>query len=439
MKQSIPGWLPRRNQLKAIFQRLAAIKQDRFVRNIGWMGASELVIRVFRLLTAILLSRFLAPEDFGLAAIVITSYEFIRTFTRNGIADKIVQADASEVEEVCRTAFGLNWLIALGLFVIQCLASFAIAAFYHNNHLILPICLIACTYITYPLAMVQMALIRRENRLHVLAMITSIQMSTDNVLTAIFAVCGLGMWAIILPKFLVAPLWIVLTHKYHPWRMTQGFTLSKWRQITAFSLRILGVEMLTCFRENVDYLLIGRLVGLQALGVYYFAFNAGLGLSISVINAIRFSLFSDLCDVNADKTQFWQRYRQSLTKITLIIVTLVTLQASLSPLYVPLVFGQKWVDRGAVPILILICCSALSRPLADAASMMLRAISKPDIELRWNLLFTVCLASGIWVGTHWGIIGAATAVMVTHLALQPLYTLWVSRRVHRQLLPEVVG
>ncbi|NJM65527.1 MAG: lipopolysaccharide biosynthesis protein [Acaryochloris sp. RU_4_1] len=424
--------------MKSLTQRLSALKSDRFVRNIGWMGASEMVIRIFRLGTTVILARLLSAEDYGLAAIVLTTHEFIRVFTRNGIADKIVQADADEVEELCRTAYGLNWLIAAVLFTVQCLAAFAIAGFYANAKLILPICLIALTYLIYPLATIQTALIRRENRLNILALISSVQVSVDNVLTAILALFGWGMWAIVLPKFLVAPIWIILSFKYHPWRMTQSLTLAKWRKITGFASRILSVELLTTFRENVDYLLIGRFVGVEALGVYYFAFNAGLGISLSVINAIRVSLFSDLCDLKADTTAFLARYSQSLRKIGFLIVPLVVLQSSLAPLYVPLVFGHKWVERGAIPILILICASALSRPFADAASLMFRAFGRTQIELRWNFVFTVCLATAIWIGTTWGILGAAIAVMLTHLILQPLYTLWATRQVLKPAFREVI-
>lgn len=159
-------------------------------------------------------------------------------------------------------------------------------------------------------------------------------------------------------------------------------------------------------------------------------------MSLSVINAIRVSLFSDLCNLNSQPVLFAQRYLQSLRKIAFMIVPLVVLQSSLAPFYIPLIFGQKWVERGAVPILMLICCSALSRPFADAASLMFRAFGQTQIELRWNLMFTVCLATGIWVGTQWGILGAAIAVMATHLILQPMYTFWATWRTLPKVLQE---
>ncbi|MDX2098793.1 MAG: lipopolysaccharide biosynthesis protein [Leptolyngbyaceae cyanobacterium bins.59] len=402
------------------------LKQDRFIRNIGWLGFSEVFIRVSRLVATVILARFLTTEDYGLSAIVLTTYEFIRVFTRNGIIDKIVQADEAEVENVCRTAYSLNWLIAFFLFVVQVAGSFLIAHIYDNPRLILPICLIALTYLIYPLGSIQMALLRRGNRFNIIALAMLTMVATDNVLTGLFALLGWGMWAIVLPKLLVAPILVGICCRYQTWRTNHSWSLAGWQPILKFAGNILGVEMLTTVRENIDYLLIGRLVGVQALGVYYFAFNAGLGISLSAISAIRSSLYSDLCAVRSDPALFQQRYFKSLKTITPIIITLVFLQSSLAPIYVPIVFGHQWVERGALPVLILICLSALSRPFADAASLTLRALGYPQIELRWNGIFTVILATAIWIGTGGGITGAAIAVCATHLLLQPLYSLWAT-------------
>ncbi|MEH1867237.1 MAG: hypothetical protein V7K69_19810 [Nostoc sp.] len=66
------------------------------------------------------------------------------------------------------------------------------------------------------------------------------------------------MWVIVLPKFLVAPIWIILTFKYQPWRMTQSLTFAKGRKITSFASRVLGIELLSIFQETWIILLIGR-------------------------------------------------------------------------------------------------------------------------------------------------------------------------------------
>lgn len=399
------------------------IPKDRFIRNMGWMGVGELGIRVSRLLATVLLARLLTPSDYGLAAIVLMTSEFVRVFTRNGIGDRIVQADDEELSEVCQTAWSLNWVIGLSLCLIQIAASFVISKVYNDSSLILPIILVSFSYLIYPFAMVQTALVRRQNRLKFFSLTNLVSVVTDNLLTGTLALLGWGMWAIVLPKLLVAPVWVAMMLRFEPWRPARQFTLKRWSHVISFGSRILGVELLNTFRESVDYLLVGRLIGLKALGVYFFAFNAGLGLSVSVISALSVSLYSDFCDVRSIPEQLSKRFDKNLITIAKVMVPLVVLQCSLAPFYVPIVFGHKWVEDGAVPILILICVSALSRPFANAASMLFRAVGLPQVDLNWNIAFTVALTIAIVIGTRWGIVGVAVAVAAAHLTLQPIYVL----------------
>jgi teichuronic acid exporter len=401
--------------------------EDRYLRNIGWMGLSEFGIRISRLLATVILARLLSPEDYGVAALVLMTHEFVRVFTRNGIGEKLVQALPSELNSLCNTAFTLNWILGIVLFLLQLGGSFLVAKFYGQPELIRPIILIGLTYLIYPLGSVQTSLILRENRMNVFGLTQLASVMTDNILIAIFALSGFGMWSIILPKFLVAPIWVVMVYRFHPWRPDWQPTLLHWRRILSFGSRILGVELLNTLRENIDYLLIGRFIGVSQLGTYYFAFNAGLGMSLSAVNAMGLTLYSDLCEVAHDRSLLKQRFQKNLSTISKVIVPLVALQTSLAPLYVPIIFGQKWVERGALPVLIIICCSALSRPIANAASMLFRSIGLPQVDLWWNLAFTLCLASAVVLGTSHGIVGVAVAVMATHLLLQPFYALWAWR------------
>ena len=402
-----------------------------FVQNIGWMGASGAVIRIFRLITTVGLARFLSPYDFGLVAIVLTTNEFVQVFSRNGIAAKLIQADEADIEELSQSAYWLGWLVFFSLFVLQCLAAFPIAWFYHDNQIILPICFMAISYLLIPLADVQAARIQRENRIKVIALSNTLQITTDNILSLALAFGGLGMWAIVLPKVLVVPIWIYVICSNHSWRSHGKFTTKHWGNLLDFGRNVLGVELLKTFRNNMDYLIIGRFLGLQELGVYYFAFNAGLGISLGVINAIDTSLFPHLCAVRSDLSQLWERYRSSQKTIAFAIVPLVLLQSSLAPFYVPILFGQKWVE--AIPVLILICLSAIPRPFADATSHLLLAVDKSQIDLRWNLLFTGVFTLSLLIGVQWQSLGVAIAVLVTHTVLLPLFVLWGSRYVFTRL------
>ncbi|MBC8123121.1 MAG: lipopolysaccharide biosynthesis protein [Gemmatimonadaceae bacterium] len=400
---------------------------DRFIRNVGWLGAAQLSNRVFRLAATVVLARWLSPSDYGLAAVVLTTNEFLTVFTRSGIGSKIIQASAEDLDELCDTAYWLNWILCGSLFVLQCLLAVPIGWFYGKSEIALPIGVMAVVYLLVPLGYIQAMLLMRENRLKITAITNAAQLSCDCVLTIVFALLGMGLWALILPKVLVAPIWVIINYANHPWRAPRRFTLKRWPEIVAFARNILGVELLTTLRGNIDYLIVGRVLGVEALGVYYFAFNAGLGISLGVISAFSSALYPHLCAVNTDPEQLKVRFFSGLKTIALVAVPLVLLQSSLAPIYVPIIFGEKWVAAGAVPVLILVCLSALPRPFADAASQLLHAVNRTHLDLQWNLFFTLVLVAAIAVSTPWGIGGVALAVLVCHVLALPPFAVWTTR------------
>jgi O-antigen/teichoic acid export membrane protein len=388
---------------------------------------SEVIPRIFRLGVTVVLARYLTPYDYGLAAIVGTVSEFARVFMGVGIDAKIIQADQQDLEPLCNSAYWLNWIVYVGIFVFQCIIAFPVSWFYHDSQLILPICVSAIPYLTWPLVAIKCILIIRENRLKVLAINNTIKNLLSYSLSAVFAVLGMGVWSFVLSWVCVTPVELFIYSKNHSWRPTTGLTTKYWKEIFNFGRNIFGVQLLKALRNNLDYLIVGRFLGIKELGLYFFGFNAGLGISLSAISAINTAIYPHLCAARSDSFEFKKRYFSSIKTISLIIIPLVVLQSSLAPLYVPIVFGHKWV--AAIPILILICLSAIPRPFADAASGLLVAIDKPNLDLRWNILFTVMFAGALLIGVQWQALGVAIAVLVLHAICLPLFTFWTTRYV----------
>jgi PST family polysaccharide transporter len=292
----------------------------------------------------------------------------------------------------------------------------------------------ALVYLMVPISSVQSELIVRENRLEILAIANTLQIGADNVLTLIFALLHMGMWAIVLPKILVAPIWVAINYINHPWQPAKRFTTKNWGNIFRFGRNILGVELLKTLRANLDYLIVGKFLGIKELGYYYWAFNAGLGISLSVISSINSAIFPHLCAARSELSKFKARYFSSIKTITLMIVPLVMLQSGLAHFYVPVVFGHKWIP--AIPILVLICLSAIPRPFADAASGLLVAVDKPEVDLRWNIIFTALFTGGLLIGVQYQALGVAVSVLLTHLIFLPLFTVWATRYVFARLYKE---
>jgi len=402
---------------------------NQFISNLGWLSSAEIITRVFRIGITAIAARFLTPYDYGLIAIITTINELARILMEVGIAAKIIQSDR-DVNQLCNSAYWLNWIIYVGIFIIQCLAAFPIAWFYKETRLIFPICVAAIPYLIWPTAAIQCIMIQKENKLKVCAISNTLKNFTSYSLLGIFAALGMGVWSFVLSWVLVAPIDVFVYYHYHSWRPTKNITTKYWKEFFVFGKNIFGTHLLKTLRNNLDYLIVGRFLGIKELGLYFFGFNAGLGISLSFINVLNTALFPHLCAARVNQLELRKHYAHSRKAITTIIIPLVILQTSLAPLYVPIVFGQQWVV--AIPILMLICLSAIPRAFADAASLLLVAIGKPNLDLYWNILFTTIFSVALLIGIHGQALGVATSVLLVHVVTIPLFIYWTTSYVFRK-------
>lgn len=406
-------------------------KTDRLLGNMGWMGLAELMSRVSRLAVAVVMARCLGAEEYGVVAIALTTAELVNVLTRNGIGARIVLAEEGELAWVCNHAYRLNQKVCLALCLLQCALAWPIARFYQSPELTGLILALAGSYLIYPYAMVQVYRVQRANRMRLTGLASGGQVTLDNLLCAGLAWLGFGVWSVVLPKLAVAPLWVLLFRRIEPWRPDPHWLAAekpnKAAQKSAlnFSSHILATEILKTLRGNLDKLLIGRLLGLEALGLYYFAVNAGMGLSLSLVTAFNTAVYPHLCSLRRSASAFWSAYRRSLRLVGASAWLVLSCQALAAPWYVPWVFGQQWLP--ALPLVTLLILSALPRPLAETAGQMLRAAELPSLDLRWNLALTLLCLAGTLLAVPYGLPAVALATLIVHWSAIPLYLVWLQR------------
>ena len=403
------------------------LKNDRtFLKGIGWLGASQLAVRVARLITTIVVARLLLPEHFGVAAIVLAVNEFSHVIARTGTTSRVVHARNKELDLVCTAAYWLNWKIGLALFAFQCIAGFVLADIYDNRLIILPLCYLAISYLVIPAAMVQCSLNLRNEKMDVVAKSETYQAIVDAALTVLLAFAGFGLWALIIPKLLVLPIWIKVHYAASSWRAKDESKVKGHINILDYTRRVTGVEIFNAFRLNIDYVLIGFFLGIPALGVYYFAYNAGLGLSRGFISVLNKALFPYLCATQDNRLLLQQRFATGIKLNLIVAIPIVLLQVVLAPWYVPFIFGDRWVELGAVPLLMLICPTGVPVALTEVFSQLLRAMGLPNKDLLWHAQYSTVFLFVVLVSIKFGLVGVAVGILVLqYIAIVAQYLLTI--------------
>lgn len=406
-----------------LIKKIKKILANDYLRNIGWLSSAELINRVFRLGTTVVLARMFSPTEYGLMAIIYTAFEFAQVFTLSqGLGAKIIQGKEEDLNAICNTSYWLNWFLCICIFIVQCIAAFPIAYFSGNEQIIAPLCATSLVYLMFPLFVVSSALNKRDNRLKVMALCNVTQSILANIMTIIFVLVGMGIWSIVLPMILTTPVWIIINWKYHPWRPPLFLQLDKWKEVSQFGGNLFAINLLDKLRANLDYLIVGAFLGIDELGIYYFAFNAGFGISRNVISIFSSALFPYLCQVRTDLAQLKKRYFNSLKKSFLVIVSFIMLQSTLAPFYVPIVFGKQWTS--AIPILVLVCLSVIPYALFIFTAELMNTIGKPHLTLYWNVGYTILFIIALLISVQGGVLWVAVSVLITQLLIAPTFSIW---------------
>ena len=407
---------------------------SQLIKNISWLGLSELTTRVFRLGTTLILPQYLSSEDYGIAAIILTLQDLMSVLEgRKGFNSKLIQVEEDQLETYSKTTYTLSFFISLILFLLQIGLAFLLAYYYHNSKLILPTILLAFTYLLFPLFIIPAALEYRSNNLKTIALLNSLQGMIGNCTSIILAIIGWGYWSLIIPFLFASILWASLLSRR--WRPTYNFSLKHYREILRFGMSLLGVEMLNKLRENVDYILVGAFLGIQPLGLYFFSFNAGLGISLSLINTFSNSFYPNLVkaaskgvraySAASSKVTIREEYWKSF-KLAACIIPIVGLQCILAPYYVPLIFGTKWSD--SIPILITICLSAIPRIFKSMTDSLIQLKGNLKELVTFDSFFSLVFVLSVMMAVRFNIQSVALAVCLVHWLILPPYVIYYTKK-----------
>ncbi len=404
---------------------------DRLLRGFSMLGLGDMFVRLSRVLTAIALARWLDAVELGIAATAITSFELIRVLANNGLGQMVVRAAPEKLDATCNTVRLLFWCICAGMALLQVIAGAVAASMSGRPELLAMTASLGLVYLTMPPGMVQSWLLQREQRMGTVAAIWSTQVTLDCLLAALFAVLGFGAWSVVLPKLLTAPIWLFGVRYARPWQPNGKAGRMPFAVMWVYSAPILGSEVLGAIRVNADKVLVASILGLEALGIYYFAFSAGYGLSVGLTNALTAASFPHLA-ATLSPGELIEKFDSAMRRLALPISALVTLQSMAIFIYVPLCYGEKWT--AATPVVAVLCMSAVTKPCSDLAAQLLRAAGLTVLELKASFVFTAVLLALFAAALPQGLFASVGIIAIVSISWQALFAAFARARVMEQCI-----
>jgi PST family polysaccharide transporter len=376
------------------------------------------------LLVFLLLARWLAPEAFGLMALVSTAMVVAVTLAELGLTEALVQRRRLP-GVVVDTAFWLLLGAAGVLAAVLAVLAWPVSRAYGQPELLPLIWALCPLVVVVALNTVPQALMQRELRFRPLALRGMAGTLAGGAAGLGLAWLGADVWSLVAQQLVAGGVGLVLLWAQTDWRPRWRFSRAAVRRLLGFGRHVLVTRCLNVVASKVDDAVIGLVLGPVALGVYAVASRLRLALEqlfCQGVDAVALSAFSRL---SSKRESLAQAYLGA-TRTALALALPVFLSAAwLAPACLPLLIGSQW-DAAMAPLQALLLAGLLQAFLHFNHAVF-RAVGQPGRS--WQLGLASLALNGVLVAVavRWGVQAVAWAYLLRVAMVGPWGTVLACR------------
>jgi len=376
-----------------------------------WLMGSTAVTKLLGMVQTVILVRLLVPADFGVMRVAGFLLAAIATFTQTGMGAAVVQR-----KEIDDATLNTAWTIGIIRNAMLFGAVFLLApwaARFYDNPVICPILrLVGVRFVLGGLGNIGVVLLRRELNFRRHELLEVICNALAIILTVAVGFWLRSVWALAIGWVAFSCIKLVGSYIAHPYRPRLAFRWVQARMLLRFGVNLTGSGILIFLSTQGDDAVVGKIVGLTALGYYTLAFtlsNLPVVCISHVLGAVALPLYSR---VQGDARRLRHAFGTVLRAVSLLALPASVGLFLLAPDLVRVVYGKSYLPM--VTCFRVLILYGLLRALAATVGPVFVGVGKPRLDLVMQVVRFGLLAALIYPATgQWGITGAAAATVVS--------------------------
>lgn len=371
-------------------------------RGFRWVFSSNVIKGGIGFVTLLFLGKQLGAESLGLISILKVIYGISDTLVQFGISQSIIARDENTKEELS-SIFWTNVAIGFSIFIGINLLSGLIARFYDQMELQRFILVLSIIFLIEPLDLIFRALLEKDLRFRTLEIGNLIRVISLFVFIVILVLLGLDVmgyiYALIISMVLSTIFYSIVFIKEKIWFPSFHFRIKDIKEHYKFGFYVTAKSFLNFAGRNIDELIIGKFLGMEQLGVYYFAKrlveNPAQFFTAS-LSKIVFPFFSRLkSDIKSVK-----RYYLKISHLLAVLgIPFMVITCIVAPYLISTLFSNKW--DAAIILIQIFSIIAIIRILSSGLNTALfYSYNQPKLVFVIDLIFAVMRISlFIWAAT----------------------------------------
>jgi O-antigen/teichoic acid export membrane protein len=368
----------------------------------------------------LVLAKALAPSEFGILAIAALTYNVLSAINQLGVADALTYLK-DQIEEASRTALSMVLGAGLILMVVTWVLAPGIASFFHSPQAVFVLRGFAVGLPFDASAEVPVGRLTRSLSFRRRAVTDSLPSVLGAVVTIIVVISGHPLVGLVAGQIAGSVTNAVVAFLLGP-RCRPGWNRGLARQLLNYGGFLSAADLLNLGLLNVDYVIVGHVLGPVQLGLYSLAYRICYMPYLSIAVVANGAVFPYYCRLPSKQAIG----RASETTISLIIAISIPWFAGLVLFASNIaLLGSKWAPAtGAVRFLALY---GFFLSIILSALQVLKAVGRSNLVFGGRGLHLVTLAVVLIVTVRGGIAVVALDQALVAAAIAIVTCLWTVR------------
>lgn len=385
--------------------------------NMQWTGVSSAFVSAVQFAQLFVLAFFLSPAEIGTMTMVMLVIWFSQALADGGMSPAIIHRKKLDAG-ILNSLFWMNILYSVILYVALFAVKEPMAVLFKQPELVEYIPVAGWVIIIAGIGTQFRVFLNKELRFDLIARHEMASISINFVIAVGMAWQGFGVWSMVI-GYIAGTIISTLILVYYGrafWKPGLSLQFSGLSDVIKFGVYQMGERVLIFLNSRVDQLLIGSLLGAQALGIYTLAHNFVVGPTIRVNQIISSVMFPVFAKIQDNDTMLRKGYLKLVKVVTIINTPILLGIAVVAPVLIPMFYDPEWY--ASIYILQILSVYALIRSTGSPAGSLQLAKGRADLGFKWNFALLLITAPAIYAGfVLSGLTGIAYAQIALHASL----------------------
>ena len=390
-----------------------------------WNYSAFAVSKLLIFISTVVLVRLLTKEDFGLLALGLVMINYMDRLSGVGVDLALIRHRGDDPDRVAGVALVTGFVVDGTMAACAFLAAPLVAGFFSEPRLTPIIQVLAVGFFIGSLKSVPEARLKRKLDFKRRFAPELVRSFAKGAIAVTLAATGFGVWSLVWAQFATNAVAAVMYWAMSDWKPRLVLDTRIARALIGFGAPLAVLQLMGVFSGSIDYLIVGKRMGAQSLGVYTVAFRLPELIIISICYVLSHVLFSAYSNVQHRPDAMKRGFLMTMRYTSLITVPLGVGIFLVAPEFVRLLYGRDW--EATIVVMQVLALFAMVDSINSNDGEVFKACGKLSILYKVWCLNVVLMAPVLWWAAGHSLLHVAVGELAVMAVMTSIQLTLVSR------------